>query len=494
MEAVPAPTAVASASSSLSQHSSVSASNSSKSGIENYNDFNENPRTFLNSLLSEEDRNILANIYIYREKLLNEIKELEVELADVQSEIEQIDVSDTDSKNNPKAKQISLGKKKFNIDPKQGMRFLIESNLIENTPEAVAQFLFNGEGINKVAIGIYLGERDDFNLQVLKEFVGLYDFKNKSLIDALREFLLGFQLPGESQKIDRVIELFAEHYSNLNPTVVSKDGCHIIAFATIMLNTTLYNPNSKDRMPYDRFVKMCREGCKDEEIAEQLFKDIYNSIKREELKRIQNDGNEFMLTFYNPIRDGWLWKQGGRFNKVWQRRWFILNDGCLYYFEFTTDKEPKGIIPLENVNVREVDDKTKQFCFEIYSTTNDKIKACKHDSDGKVVEVGNHAVYRMSALTAEDKNEWIKRIRDCISENPLMNTTSKRKINGMPQPQTSAALNHQNSSGANSSQSFGGGGVNTTTSMGNESSLHNNTSSNTSRLNGSSSNSSALYK
>jgi len=46
----------------------------------------------------------------------------------------------------------------------------------------------------------------------------------------------------------------------------------------------------------------------------------------------------------------------------------------------------KGIITLENVNVREVDDKTKQFCFEIYSTTNDKIKACKHDSEGKVIE------------------------------------------------------------------------------------------------------------
>jgi cytohesin len=114
-----------------------------------------------------------------------------------------------------------------------------------------------------------------------------------------------------------------------------------------------------------------------------------------------------MLTFFNPIREGWLWKQGGRY-KTWKRRWFILNDGCLYYFELTDvilnvlndkfekyflqnviylkDKEPRGIIPLENVNVREVDDKTKQFCFEIYSTTNDKIKACKHDSEGKVVE------------------------------------------------------------------------------------------------------------
>jgi len=139
-------------------------------------------------------------------------------------------------------------------------------------------------------------------------------------------------------------------------------------------------------------------------------KECYNSIKREPFKIPVDDGNDFMLTFFNPIREGWLWKQGGRY-KNWKRRWFILNDGCLYYFEFTADKEPRGIIPLENVNVREVEDKTKQFCFEIYSTTNDKIKACKHDSEGKVIEVGNHTVYRMSALTGEDKNEWIKKIR-----------------------------------------------------------------------------------
>ena len=37
--------------------------------------------------------------------------------------------------------------------------------------------------------------------------------------------------------------------------------------------------------------------------------------------------------------------------KSWKRRWFILNDNCLYYFEFTTDKEPRGIIPLENISV-----------------------------------------------------------------------------------------------------------------------------------------------
>ena len=48
------------------------------------------------------------------------------------------------------------------------------------------------------------------------------------------------------------------------------------------------------------------------------------------------------LTFSAP--------SGGRV-KSWKRRWFILNDNCLYYFEYTTDKEPRGIIPLENIQV-----------------------------------------------------------------------------------------------------------------------------------------------
>lgn len=50
------------------------------------------------------------------------------------------------------------------------------------------------------------------------------------------------------------------------------------------------------------------------------------------------------------------------------------------------DKEPRGIIPLENVQVREVQDKTRPNCFEIYSVNCSIIKACKTDSDGKVVE------------------------------------------------------------------------------------------------------------
>lgn len=386
----------------------------------------ENPSLFLHPSLTAEDRETLESIFFYKEKLLNEIKELEEELGECQFEIEQIDISDNDNKNQPKLRQISLGKKKFNMDPKKGIEFLLENNLVENTPESVANFLYTGEGLNKTAIGNYLGEKNDFNIAVLKNFVQLHDFKNKTIVEALRDFLWNFRLPGEAQKIDRMMESFAQRFCDCSPsTFVDAESCYVVSFAIIMLNTNLHNPSVKEKQTVEQFIKMCKETCKTE-VKELMLKECYSSIKREPFKIPIDDGNDFMLTFFNPIREGWLWKQGGRY-KTWKRRWFILNDGCLYYFELTADKEPRGIIPLENVNVREVDDKTKQFCFEIYSTTNDKIKACKHDSEGKVVEVGNHTVYRMSALTGEDKNEWIKKIRDCISENPLMNSTSAKK-------------------------------------------------------------------
>ena len=133
-----------------------------------------------------------------------------------------------------------------------------------------------------------------------------------------------------------------------------------------------------------------------------------------------------MHTFFNPDKEGWLCKQGGRY-RTWKRRWFILNDNCLYYFEYTTDKEPRGIIPLENISVREASDRYKPHCFELIATGGaDFIKACKTDSDGRVVE-GKHSVYRMSANTEEDKQEWIRRLSQSISHNPFYDMLAQRK-------------------------------------------------------------------
>lgn len=41
----------------------------------------------------------------------------------------------------------------------QGMEYLISHNLLNNTPEDIADFLFKEEGLNKTMIGNYLGEK-----------------------------------------------------------------------------------------------------------------------------------------------------------------------------------------------------------------------------------------------------------------------------------------------------------------------------------------------
>lgn len=334
--------------------------------------------------------------------MLEEISQLKEEITDISTEIDTMDTEE-----GAKQKNLAMGKKKFNMDPKKGIEFLILHNLVKETPEEVAQFLYKEEGLNKTAIGDYLGEKNDFNEAVLKAFVELHDFTDLILVQALRQFLWSFRLPGEAQKIDRMMETFAQRYCQLNPDIFTNpDTCYVLSFAIIMLNTSLHNPSVKDKPSVDQFITMNRGINDGENLPRELLISLYESIKTEPFKIPEDDGNDLMHTFFNPDKEGWLWKQGGRY-KSWKRRWFILNDNCLYYFEFTTDKEPRGIIPLENIKIREVADRSKQHCFELFCSGNEVIKACKTDSEGKVVE-GKHTVYRMSASTEEEKEDWIK--------------------------------------------------------------------------------------
>lgn len=43
-----------------------------------------------------------------------------------------------------------------------------------------------------------------------------------------------------------------------------------------------------------------------------FLQSLYESIKTEPFKIPEDDGNDLMHTFFNPDKEGWLWKQGGR--------------------------------------------------------------------------------------------------------------------------------------------------------------------------------------
>jgi len=44
-------------------------------------------------------------------------------------------------------------------------------------------------------------------------------------------------------------------------------------------------------------------------------------------------------------------KQGGKNNNKWQKRWVVLNSNFLSYFASTDEKEPRGVIRLDNGSV-----------------------------------------------------------------------------------------------------------------------------------------------
>ena len=68
-------------------------------------------------------------------------------------------------------------------------------------------------------------------------------------------------MPGEAQKIERLMEIFSQRYCQCNPDIVarlrSSDTIFVLAFAIIMLNTDLHTPNIKPerRMRVEDFIK-----------------------------------------------------------------------------------------------------------------------------------------------------------------------------------------------------------------------------------------------
>lgn len=53
-------------------------------------------------------------------------------------------------------------------------------------------------------------------VQVMHAYIDAMDFTGLKFDDAIRLFLLDFRLPGEAQKIDRLMEKFAERYHVCN--------------------------------------------------------------------------------------------------------------------------------------------------------------------------------------------------------------------------------------------------------------------------------------
>ncbi|KAI5080659.1 hypothetical protein GOP47_0003842 [Adiantum capillus-veneris] len=173
----------------------------------------------------------------------------------------------------------------FNRKPDKGVSFLVTNNLVENTPTAVANFLLSTQGLNKSMIGEYLGQHEEFPLAVMHAYVDAMSFKAMKFDLAIREFLKGFRLPGEAQKIDRIMEKFAERYCCDNPSLFeSADAAYVLAYAVIMLNTDAHNPMVWPKMSKADFLRMASGSELQNNAPKEMLEEIYDSIVKDEIK------------------------------------------------------------------------------------------------------------------------------------------------------------------------------------------------------------------
>ncbi|KAJ3232185.1 Brefeldin A-inhibited guanine nucleotide-exchange protein 2 [Chytriomyces hyalinus] len=154
----------------------------------------------------------------------------------------------------------------------------------DNAAYSVACFLKSTTGLSKSGIGSYLGEGDAFYIRVMHLFVDLLDFEGLGFVSALRMFLQTFRLPGEAQKIDRLMEKFADRYCENNPDVFAKaDTAYTLAFSVIMLNTDLHSEHIKNRMDLPAFLKNNRGINDNADLPDAFLAEIFNEIQNNEI-------------------------------------------------------------------------------------------------------------------------------------------------------------------------------------------------------------------
>lgn len=180
------------------------------------------------------------------------------------------------------------GMKLFADKPKKGIAQLQAAGVLGTAPAEVARFLKEAEGLDYAAVGEFLSDPSDDCRKVMHEYVDSMDFTNMMFDDAIRNFLLDFRLPGEAQKIDRLMEKFAERFHVCNSPAedypfANAQTAYVLAYSVIMLNTDQHNPTIKKRMTMEEFVRNNRGINDEKDLPRPFLEALYERIRTNQI-------------------------------------------------------------------------------------------------------------------------------------------------------------------------------------------------------------------
>ncbi|KII63327.1 Brefeldin A-inhibited guanine nucleotide-exchange protein 2 [Thelohanellus kitauei] len=196
---------------------------------------------------------------------------------------------------------LAQGVSLFNIKPKNGLEFLIANGFIEDSIEEIARFLKEEDRLNPDKIGELIGHENPKWIEVMNKYVENFNFKDMDFLEALRLFLSEFRLPGEAQKIDRLMEKFASHYckeNKNNEMFKNADTAYFVAYSIIMLTTDLHNPLVIRKITQQQYVMMNTNSDGTTNLPKDYLIKIYESIAANEITlRSKSVNNRSLVDF-----------------------------------------------------------------------------------------------------------------------------------------------------------------------------------------------------
>mmetsp|Transcript_656 Transcript_656/g.1354 ORF Transcript_656/g.1354 Transcript_656/m.1354 type:complete len:1023 (-) Transcript_656:40-3108(-) len=171
-----------------------------------------------------------------------------------------------------------------------------KSSALDYTEQEIMEavtFLKDNAGLDKAAIGVALSEPDPVSQKILCRFCRSFDLRSGSFIDCIRRFLESFRLPGEAQKIDRIMHSFATAYydqteslerGKLGLSLRSADAAFVLAFSVVMLNTDLHNSSVRRKMTLEDFIRNNRGINDGEDLPRSSLEEIYRSIEANQIR------------------------------------------------------------------------------------------------------------------------------------------------------------------------------------------------------------------
>ena len=219
---------------------------------------------------------------------------------------------------------------------------------LDGDVQSIVKFLRETPGLNKQRIGVVIGEPDALSRRILADYTATFQFMDRPFTESLRVFLESFRLPGEAQKIDRIVQSFAERYCEENKPSVSArntqevamqhgteakeaangytggggdinaakteniparsdvqdgmenqhrmgvlknaDAAYVLSYSVVMLNTDQHNDSIRKKMTLEDFLRNSRGINDGEDLPKWFLTDIYRSIAAVEIKMSDEAG------------------------------------------------------------------------------------------------------------------------------------------------------------------------------------------------------------